>query len=264
MKRAKVQPRNAALRFAFLVVLCLIVAVAPTGVSSGRTRRFGEKTKLSLQSGRPLADEVRALEGACGCVITYEDPFYVHPGEIDDVTESVRRDLDKYKPGEAPRVLVPKGGAFDFEYDSQLLLNDPERVVRDLVAAYASKLNAGTFRVQRNGRIIHVIPTAFKNLRGALTTQPVVLDAIISPPSLTRSSYQILREICSEVSRVTGTRVVVGGVPLNRLASYQEPIESKPQKARNLLEKMFGSGLSWQLFYGPGTKMYVLNVHTIR
>src|SRR5256885_13941815 len=70
--------------------------------------------KLSVDDARPLAEAIVLLESKFGGVITYEDPAYVYSGDISDVTESVRRDLDKFEPGKAPRVLVPKGGKFDF------------------------------------------------------------------------------------------------------------------------------------------------------
>ena len=36
------------------------------------------------------------------------------------MTLKVRKDLDKYKPGEALKVIVPKGGALEFTYDVHL------------------------------------------------------------------------------------------------------------------------------------------------
>ena len=56
------------------------------------------------------------LENKYGWIITYEDPPYTHESELVDVTESVRRDLDKFKPGQAPKVFVPKGGELTFNY----------------------------------------------------------------------------------------------------------------------------------------------------
>jgi hypothetical protein len=57
--------------------------------------------------------------------MTYEDPRYVYSGEIKDVTLSVRRDLDKYMPGEAPRVLIPRGDTLTFDYDVTSDTNRP-------------------------------------------------------------------------------------------------------------------------------------------
>lgn len=222
-----------------------------------------EKTKLSIKSGRPVAEAIRALERNYGCAITYEDPLYVHPSEIEDVTESVRRDLDKFPPGQAPRVLVPKSRSLDFEYDLLLTKRNPTRVVQNLVAANKSQGNPGRFRVEKGGQVIHVIPTAFKNNKGRLTSRDSVLDAVINPPSLNRPLH-MLRAICAQISQKTQTRVTLGAVPLNRLISYQESRETEPQKARDILVRLLGPNLSWQLFYGPEIKGYVLNIHPVR
>ena len=256
-RRNKPEPKRCALIFCAALMITL-------GLSANRSGNVQSKISLPIESGRPVADGVRALESACGCAITYEDPLYVHPSEINDVTESVRRDLDKYPPGKAPRVLVPKGGSLNLEYDPALLKSDPARVVRDLVAANASQRNPGRFRVLKDGQIIHVIPTAFKNRKGVLTRQASVLDAVISPPSLTKSLYQMLREICAEISKATNTHIVVGGFPLNGLVSYRQSLPSKPLRARDLLTRLLGPRQSWQLFYGPGERMYALNIHSVR
>jgi hypothetical protein len=247
----------------FLASLSIVACVLTTANFRVASTGIQEKKKLSIQSARPVAEAIRALERNCGCAITYEDPFYVHPSEIDDVTESVRRDLDKFPPGQAPRVFVPKSRSLDFEYDLTLLKRSPTRVVQNLVAANKSQGNPGRFRVEKRGQVIHVIATAFKNNKGRLTPQDSVLDTVISPPSFNRP-LQVLREICTQLSQKTQTRVMLGAVPLNRLVSYQELRETEPQKARDILVRLLGPNSSWQLFYGPGTKMYVLNIHPVR
>jgi hypothetical protein len=90
---------------------------------------------LALDDPRPLAQAVLELEAQFGLLITYEDPAYAFKGDISDVTATVRRDLDKYQPGEAPRVLVPKGGRFVFSYDASQT-HDPLNLLRQLVTAY--------------------------------------------------------------------------------------------------------------------------------
>lgn len=72
--------------------------------------------KISVEDPRPVAKAITLLESRFGWVITYEDPRYINPADLSDVTEKVRRDLHKFKPGKAPKVLIPKGGTLDFEY----------------------------------------------------------------------------------------------------------------------------------------------------
>lgn len=250
-------------KLGFLASVSIVVCVLTPANFRVNSTGIQEKTKLSIKSGRPVAEAIRALERDCGCAITYEDPLYVHPSEIEDVTESVRRDLDKFPPGQAPRVFVPKSRSLDFEYDLLLVKRNPTRVVQDLVAANKSQGNPGRFRVEKGGQVIHVIPTAFKNNEGRLARQASVLDTVISPPSFNRP-LQVLREICNQISQKTQTRVIVGAVPLNRLVSDQESRETEPQKARDILVRLLGPSSSWQLFYGPEIKGYVLNIHPVR
>src|SRR5215470_14748668 len=126
-------------------ILLAICAVAVALGNCGAQERV-TKAHLSVQDARPLAKAIEVLEGHYGLVITYEDPRYAHSSEISDVTLSVRRDLDKFKPGEAPRVLIPKGGTLALDYD---VVSDAGRpgirraVVQELLRAYAASGNAG-------------------------------------------------------------------------------------------------------------------------
>jgi hypothetical protein len=145
-------------RLARWMVLC-IVTIGCTIPKSFAVRRKSpsmplqsiSKAHLSVEDGRPLAKAIEVLESRYGWVITYEDPRYAYSGEIKDVTLSVRRDLDKYKPGEAPKVLVPKGGPLTFDYDVKSdtdLPSSRETVVRELLKAQAVSGKAGRFRLE--------------------------------------------------------------------------------------------------------------------
>jgi hypothetical protein len=230
------------------------------------------KGHLSTEYGRPLAEAIQMLEDRYGFVITYEDPRYMHASEIEDVTEKVRRDLDKFKPGKAPRVIVPKGGILSFDYDETLARKSDYHLilVQQLVAANSAQGNAGRFRVEQQGALIHVIPTAIKNERGKVVAQSSVLDAVISVPKAERSGMQTLDAICAAVSQVTGTKVVFFGGPFNNLyLRYRNEEEITREPARAALAEILakigkGTPLSWQLLYDPGMKMYGLNIHVVR
>jgi len=239
----------------------------------GQGTRGVSEIKLSVEDARPVAKAIEMLEAKYGWVITYEDPRYVHDSEIADVALKVRRDLDKYKPGEVPPVLVPKGGALEFTYDvapGANLPTDPAMVVQRLLDAQTVSGNAGWFRLEAIGQIMHVIPTTIKNSEGQLVPQESVLDTIISLPAEERSAEQKLESVCSAISRATNIGVVVGTIPTNWFYRYRDQQGAASQKARDVLVNMFetmikdsGANLSWRLFYGPGEKRYVLNVHMV-
>jgi hypothetical protein len=275
-------------------VVALILGLTLTGLSQGRVWQSDDRAlpaivlrsqadnkpaslaknegHLSTEYGRPLAEAIQMLETRYYFVITYEDPRYVHASEIEDVTEKIRRGPDKFGPGKGPRVIVPKGGVLSFDYDEALARQSDYHLtlVQQLVDANLAQGNAGRFRVEQQGALIHVIPTAIKNERGKVVAQSSVLDAVISVPKAERSGMQTLDAICAAVSQVTGTKVVFSGGPFNNLYlryRNEEGITRKP--ARDALAEILakignGSLLSWQLLYEPGMKMYGLNVHVVR
>jgi hypothetical protein len=231
--------------------------------------KLQEMEKLSVDNGRPLAEAIVVLEVRFGRVITYEDPPYVYAGDINDVTQSVRRDLDKFEPGQAPRVLVPKGGKFDFVIIRNANRSpDKDRTLEKLVHDYALTTQSARFRLEKSADAFHVVPTSVRNTAGRLTSQVPVLDARMTVPTKERTGLQEIRDFCAEVSRVTRRHVVMGTVP-TRLAVYKErygiPSATTARIALTRILKRFedGRGLSWRLLYDPGMKIFVLNIHSV-
>jgi Protein of unknown function (DUF1553)/Protein of unknown function (DUF1549) len=229
--------------------------------------------KISVEDGRPVSKAIETLEDKYGWIITYEDPRYVHNSEIVDVALKVRRDLDQYKPGEVPPVLVPKGGALEFTYlvePGTNLPTDPARVVQNLLDAQNASGNAGRFRLETSPQIMHVIPTTMKNAGGALVPQVSALDTIISLPAVERSVERKMAAICETVSRASDIPMVLGSYPTNSFIQSSDRQGATNQKARDVLVDTFesmtkesGPCLSWRLNYSPGYKRYVLNIHVV-
>jgi hypothetical protein len=251
-------------RLCFATMVVVVVTILTV---SGSGMHEAEKLDLSVSSGRPVATAAEMLEKRHGWAITYEDPLYVNDSELIDVTLEVRRDLDKYKPGEAPKVLVPKGGDLAFEYDVEQA-TDPAAVVQQLLDAYARTGHPGVFRLDRNGQRIHIVPIASKEKNGVLAAHQSVFDAVITLPVQKRNGWQLVEAFCEAVSAASNIRVVVGSVPINQFNRYETEAGAKDQKAReflsNELDRMKnGAKLSWQLLYSPGMKTYYLNIHTV-
>jgi len=236
-------------------------------------RQETEKVSLSVQDPRPVAKALEELEARYGWVITYEDPLYLHSSETTDATALVRNDLGKYRNGAAPRVLIPAGGSLSITYDvmsDTKLPLDREAVIQKVLNAHQPMGSVGRFRLEqeKDGQMLHAIPTVTKNSSGVLLPQTAVLDTFISLSEGDRTSLQTLEAICDAVSQVTQTKVVVGTVPLALFMRQRDREGVLNQKARDVLvqtlERTRGSeNLSWQLLYDPGMKMYVLNIHTV-
>lgn len=223
---------------------------------------------IVVEDSRPLAKAVAELETQFGWIITYEDPPYTFRGDISDVTAIVRRDLDKYLPGEAPRVLVPKGGKFVFHYDAGLS-HDPLMLLRQLVVAYQRDIGAANFQVEKSNRAFHVIPVAVRGVSGRQIVDRSPLNVVIALPVKVRTGLQELEEICSRIGQLTHRHLVVGTIPNGMFSKSLGKRGGTPIIARRALDDLLektGNGvkLSWRLLYGPDTKMYALNIHEVR
>ena len=247
--------------------LTLAAVVCVTAQSSRQTVR----PKLSVNGARPVAMAAEMLEKTYGWVITYEDPLYENEIDLADVTQEVRRDLDKFKPGEAPKVFVPKGGSLAFEYDIDPETKKPAdagAVVQEMLEAYAIAGNPGIFHLDRDTERVHIIAGASKNKDGVLVSRPSVFDASITIPPQKRIALQLLEAFCRAVSAASGMQVRLASAPLNLVHQYQTEVGAKNQKARDFLTQELNrmtdhANLSWQLLYDPTSKAYFLNIHAV-
>ena len=227
--------------------------------------------KLSVEDPRPVVKAIETLESKYGWVITYEDPRYVNDSEIADTNLKIRKDPDNSKSSEITKVLVPRGGALEFIYDvapDTKLPADPAMVVQKLLDAQAARGNGGRFRLETNGQIMHVIPTAIKNSAGELVHQESALDTLISLPSGERTVLQKLESICAAISRAINIPVILGAIPDHWFHQFQDQRGAENQRARDILVNTFetighGTDLSWWLYYSPTDKRYLLHIHFV-
>jgi hypothetical protein len=235
-------------------------------VSQGRT-----KVNLSVNDARPVAKAITMLGARYGWIITYEDPRYAHADDIADVTEKVRRDLGKYPEGQAPRVLIPKGGDLNFDYDvlaETNLPSDPGVVVRQLLNAQAATASSARFRLEKSKSIIHVIPSAIKDRSGRLTPQQSLLDTIVTLSANERTGLQTLEALTESIGKAAQVRIILGNVPLGLFLRHKDSHGVAGQRAREFLVELLrrispDRPLSWQLLYDPGLQMYALNIYAL-
>jgi len=224
-------------------------------------------TTLSVDDGRPVAKAVQTLVSQYGYAITYEDPRYAYDGDLQDVTTQVRKDLDKYPPGKAPKVIAPLGGKLTLNVPSTMGLSDVSSVLNQLVQSSPS----GHFRVQQTGDVFHVVPTEVRDRDGNWALSSSILDVPISIPTKDRSESEIMDAICQAVSSIVQVEVDVSGIRVGGFRSEAGPtlyrFGADNELARSVLMRALATTSNnkrtWLIFYDVGQKLYVLNIFRV-
>lgn len=246
-------------RLALWVFVVFTISTVVTSAQLQQTER------LSVDDNRPVASAILSLETRFGRVITYEDPPLVHADDTVDVTESVRRDLHKYAPGKAPKVIVPRGGELSVEFRR----NDPVEVVLSNVLGESARVSSATFATAESNGVIHVFPHSIKGRNGETVSIRSILDAPVQLSAQERTGMQMLEAWREAVSSHSRKKVIIGAVPFGMLLNYKDANGLSSQNARDGLTEILtrigkGAKLSWQLFYDPGQQLYAINVHLVQ
>ena len=197
---------------------------------SGRTA-WSEEVRLTIKdSPQPLATAAKRLETREGWGITYEEPLGALPTASPlDLTYTVT---------EATRADVTL----------------QEEVLTRLLAQQAGK-DAPRFRLVRAGGLWHITP-----VKGS------PLDTPITMSRQERSLGEVLRALCAEVTRQSGTRVELGGTPGLQLETPITVDAVTQEPARTVLARVLNSAnrrTVWTLS-GQGTKAgYLLSLHRV-
>ena len=252
-------------------LVCVIAFVLPGAAArSSADPEAGTVVEISVEGARPLADAVNLLEERYGWIITYEDAPYVHSSDVKDVTREVRRDLDESSQAAVARVLVPSGGRIDMTATISGSVPNQEDIaalVRKALDAHAENGNPGVFRLQRAGTSFHVIPSQVRTSAGQLAPKGSILDAAITISDKERDGVQTLEAICDAVAHSAGVRIGVGTIPFNMLRQTRIHLTASEESARSVLVRALAGmhrNVSWRLFYDPGLRLYVLNVHVVQ
>jgi len=221
---------------------------------------------LTAEDPRPVAKAIGMLVARYGSVITYEDPPYVYAGDIQDVTNQVRKDLDKYPSGKAPKVMIPRGGKLTFSLAStasadavQDLRPSLDRLVR------MGRETGGHFRVLESGGAFHVIPTQVRNAEGNWADTASILDRPISIPTRDRTQFELLSDFCNAVTSAGHIEVklgLAGSTGIGADARYS--FGANNEVARDVLMRVLATiplktKTTWVLFYSVSDKAYYLS-----
>jgi hypothetical protein len=256
--------------------LVLFLVIASSIYTSDARAQSGGTVKLSVTDARPVAAAVMELVSRYGYLITYEDPRHMYQDDLEDVTSKVRRDLDKYPPGMAPKVIVPSTATLTLNIPSAsaITAQDMAAVLAQLMQAQSSTGRGGHFRVQRSGDEFHVLPTEFRDQNGNWIEETSILEVSISMPLEDRSADGMINAICKAVSAAghvkMGLAFSVGGIssPSNprpyRFGADNERARDVLMRALNLLGA--NQSRTWVLFFDPSNLSgypYVLTIRNV-
>lgn len=239
-----------------VAVPCAVIALVPL------TAQRSQALELSVLDGRPLSAVIGQLEARYGWTITYEDPPYESPFEIDDVTLQVARDPKSFK----GKVLVPRTRGFDFKYPNA---DQPqaEEVLAALVRDYNS-VNEDRFRLLRTGNFFHVVPSVSGDRNGQPTERQSRLDVRVTFPNSDRSVLETVELVVAQVRERTGAPLSVARLPTRLLSQKKLRTGATNEPARDVLVRALtstGRELSWRIPCDPGgTRKCAFDVHFIR
>jgi hypothetical protein len=248
-----------------VAALTSLIVCQPLAFATPLVSQPDQRALVDVNDSRPLASAVEILEQRYGWVITYEDPPYLYPPDISDVTAQVRRDRASDR-----RVLVPKGGSFQFAYAPPGVSSPTEaaRILKALLEEYNGSGNPGAFRLVQTATTFHVVPSAASNAQGLSQPTSSLLDTMISVGAEERTALQMLDAIVQALGRTTGAKIWLGSAPLNLMVQTRIQGTAAKASARTLLMQVLentGRRLSWQLLCAPGpVRDCALNVYEVR
>jgi len=223
----------------YLIRIVLLVILCQTISASTAKKSIADPLRIEVSDPRPVAAAIIELEKKFGCVITYEDPAYLHTSQIEKSPEGQ---------------LIPKWGSISFN------------ILESLLKEYSSQGNQPIFQVKKENGIYHVFPLKSKNINGELKSQVSILDTPISISAQNKNGAEILEMICDKLTEMTQKRVVVGTIPVEIFMGIKISYDFVKQSARKCLTTLLndlGNNLSWQIFNDPKLQWYVVNIHYV-
>lgn len=222
---------------------------------------------VSVNDPRPLKEALAVVEQHYRVAVTFEEAPIQAADEIDDVTRSVSR-----SPDPAPRVLVARGGPFEFAW------SDTATPVAEVLTALVERYNdggyAGRYAVLEDGRGgLHVVPVSSRASSGGWVPRPSMLSVPVTMAAGRIDGFRLLEVITTQVSRQwrdagqPHTSLGVGMMPNNLVAQTSLDVAAGTYPARDLLVRLRQAArlpISWRLMCQPGYRQCLLNIHMLR
>jgi hypothetical protein len=245
------------------------------GVCWPMTRSLG--AEMNISDVRPVKGAVERLEKEFHVPITYEDPLYIFPGDVEDITAKVARP-EALAATSRPRVIKGmKSRDLRFSYSRASTTTSAFSSARLAVGSALDANNTdyppAIFDVADEGGRLHVYPKKVKNKLGEYVAQRSLLDVPISIEPEERTALEFVQLLCSALSRESETLVETGMLSLNYWSQQRTSLGGKNRPAREFLVALLAElegrdpqnrhKFSWELLSDATDGEFALNFHTV-
>ena len=234
---------------------------------------FGQTIAVD-QLPRPLARAAEELEHKYGVLINYEDPPYVFPQDIDDLT--ARGAVHQNGPN-PHHILVPAAGSLTLSTSlipnrNRVTTDEAKGLVANLLEAYHTSGNIGTFTSSQTDDVFTIFPAQYRGRTGAIQDIKPILSTPISIEPQTVTTAKALEILFTKINDAVGHQEIGPGiVPSDSVEQQTMQLSASNEPARNILKQILavieqGDGirkcrLVYRLLYGPDVQRYALNIH---
>ena len=245
-----------------LIVVGLL-AVSMTAMDANGRQEPGQAAAaktIEVGTARPILRAIETLRERYHLSITYEEPRYVHPHDLQDISY-----IHKGPIPIGAKLIAPRNRAIHFQY--QEINGEPQEEVtlllRRLLTEFAAQ-GGPVFEVRERslGEATqwNVVAVRARGSMGDWEDQPDILGTPIFIPKAERSQGEFLGEILQQLRMATGYRVTLGQVDTNIHMGTSE-LGADNISVRAVLANLYGTRMVWDLNYDPeGDGNYVLNL----
>jgi len=227
---------------------------------------YAKQERISFIGSRPIAMLAYQLEENLGVAISYEDPVYFAPRDVEK-TEVIARSgpnqwiiTPRNQEITIDQIALPKGAS----KGDKRLYDVAATSLTQAIKSIAKVENAARFEIRRNDTWLEVVPTHIKLKDGTYVKFSPLLDTIITV-DIDSDVYSAILKICDALSDATGQNVQDGiATANNAFMNTHVRVKPEPRKARDIISDILAhvdeyDNWSWEMMYHPEDKVWILS-----
>jgi hypothetical protein len=235
------------------MVNAVAFALPPSATAPATT-----SVEILVSDGRPLSDEIEAVNQICGSRITYEEPPYENASSV-----------EQESPGTP---VVPRSRVLDYRLNYRASV-DPMELASALVSAYNARCPTAKFRaIGASDSIINIVPVQNMNEAGRLVQCESLLDKKITYSADGKSFDDTAQDICNLIAKPKGMEIGVSGghFMANAMKQAKASQTFHDQPARECFnqlvaeyDKQHDAPISWSFLLDPAGHFAALNFYSV-